>query len=266
MKIDSHDIKVEIDDDTVDVYHRDKVIYSISEKYEQWWDYDDDSNEIHYKDSAGVESWTEYDSNGNKTQYRTSDGFTYWYTDNITRFTTPAGGETVIRYDEYGNEILNAETASNGDYEEIRREYDPYGKVTHYTRIDSDGESHEFYYAANGDQISKCEFDRGIKLQHDGMVLIWNHKHKKFVSIHASTLLNNITAEGGSRCWQALLEAHSNGMSLDYAAKLARMLKSCGNEISKQALMSMGGVRMKNMRTPCTLEDAAKYAGCWYSM
>ena len=42
--------------------------------YEQWYDYDENGNEIHWKDSDGNEKSSEYDENGNKIHYKDSDG------------------------------------------------------------------------------------------------------------------------------------------------------------------------------------------------
>ena len=56
--------------------------------FESWREYDENGNEIHFKDSAGSESWSEYDKNGNKIHYKDSNGYERW-----------------SEYDENGNKI-----------------------------------------------------------------------------------------------------------------------------------------------------------------
>ena len=53
-------IKIEYDDN--------EDVYSISE-------YDNNGNQIHFKDSAGYETWREYDNNGKLIHSKDSDGY-----------------------------------------------------------------------------------------------------------------------------------------------------------------------------------------------
>ncbi len=56
--------------------------------YERWLEYDQNGNEIHYKDSNGTERWNEYDQNGKLIHYKDSNGTERWW-----------------EYDQNGNEI-----------------------------------------------------------------------------------------------------------------------------------------------------------------
>ena len=44
---------------------------------EEWKEYDENNNVIHYKDSDGYEYWKEYDENNNVIHYKDSNGFEY---------------------------------------------------------------------------------------------------------------------------------------------------------------------------------------------
>ena len=41
-------------------------------------DFDDNGNEVHFKDNNGFESWTEWDSNGYEIYTKTNIGIEYW--------------------------------------------------------------------------------------------------------------------------------------------------------------------------------------------
>ena len=42
-------------------------------------EYDNNGNELHYKDNDGYEYWTEYDSNGNEIHSKDADSKEEWY-------------------------------------------------------------------------------------------------------------------------------------------------------------------------------------------
>jgi YD repeat-containing protein len=46
--------------------------------FEEWYEYDDNGNEIYYKDSTGFEGWYGYDDKGNVTHWRDSNGHEEW--------------------------------------------------------------------------------------------------------------------------------------------------------------------------------------------
>ncbi len=46
--------------------------------YEEWKEYDNNGNEIHFKNSDGIEYWTEYDNNGNVIYWKNSNGYEEW--------------------------------------------------------------------------------------------------------------------------------------------------------------------------------------------
>lgn len=55
---------------------------------EEWKEYDDHGNKIHYKDTNGLEQWWEYNEYGKCIHYNDTNNFEKWY-----------------EYDEYGNEV-----------------------------------------------------------------------------------------------------------------------------------------------------------------
>lgn len=64
------------DDNSNIIYHK-KIYHNTIE--EKWWDYDENGNCIHTKNSNGLESWMGYDGNQRKTYYKNSNGLEEYY-------------------------------------------------------------------------------------------------------------------------------------------------------------------------------------------
>lgn len=97
-------LSVKYPDNSQDIYKYDKknrVIYSKEWNYEKWFDYNDenklistkekyndgleilrkydqDHNQIYYKESTGLEEWKEYDENNKLIHVKNTDGEEYW--------------------------------------------------------------------------------------------------------------------------------------------------------------------------------------------
>ena len=56
-----------------------EIHYKNSNGYEEWYEYDQNWNEIHYKDSDGIEYWKDYDDKGRLIYYKTSNGYEEFY-------------------------------------------------------------------------------------------------------------------------------------------------------------------------------------------
>ena len=74
---------------------------------EEWFDYDENSNRIHYKNSDGFEGRYKYDGNGNEIHYKNSDGYEYWKeydeNNNLIHYKDSNGSEYRKKYDKDGN-------------------------------------------------------------------------------------------------------------------------------------------------------------------
>ena len=60
------------------IIENNNCIYRNINGIEKWWEYNENGNKTHYKDSYDYEMWWEYDENGNKTHTKDSDGFYYF--------------------------------------------------------------------------------------------------------------------------------------------------------------------------------------------
>ena len=54
------------------------IHYKDSEGNESWKEYDQNNNLIHYKDSNGYEEWKSYDERNNLVHYKDSTGYEEW--------------------------------------------------------------------------------------------------------------------------------------------------------------------------------------------
>ena len=97
--------------------------------------YDANGNLIHYKDTNGYGFWYAFDVNGNQIHYKNSTGYESWRD-----------------YDANGNEIHYKNSTGNESW----ADYDANGNLIHCKT--SNG--YEFWYDANGNKITKEEFDR----------------------------------------------------------------------------------------------------------
>lgn len=46
--------------------------------YEEWREWDENNNLIHFKNSEGLEYWKEYDEDGNVIHYKDESGYEYY--------------------------------------------------------------------------------------------------------------------------------------------------------------------------------------------
>ena len=94
--------------------------------------YDDNGNQIYFKDSNGFEAHNKYDDNGKLIHYKISDGYerTYKYDDtgNLIHYKNSSGFEQNWKYDDNGNQIHYK--SSNGFEQHYK--YDDNGNLTHY--------------------------------------------------------------------------------------------------------------------------------------
>ncbi|MBE6361248.1 MAG: hypothetical protein E7059_07350, partial [Treponema bryantii] len=104
---------------------------------EQWSDYDNKGNVIHYKNSDGLETWNEYDDKGNAIYYKDNVGYERWseYDNkgNVIHYKNSNGYESWYEYDDKGNEIH----FKNSDGLETWNEYDDKGNVIHFKNSNS---------------------------------------------------------------------------------------------------------------------------------
>ena len=121
------------------------------------YDYDENNNIIHSKDSDGFEYWNEYDKNNNLIHHKNSDGYEYWY-----------------EYDENNNEIHYKDS----DGFEYYKEYDENNNCIHYK--DSDGYEYWYEYDENNNEIhcsyinsenNKTEYEVFKKYNKDNLVV-----------------------------------------------------------------------------------------------
>ena len=115
---DGHEVIKKYDEDNNLIYYKDynstyeykyddkgnETYYKLTETdtkeptiYEEWKEYDDYGNIIHYKDSFNYEQWWEYNQDGNLIKHRNSKGHEGFYEYN-------ENGEIVYSKDIYGNE------------------------------------------------------------------------------------------------------------------------------------------------------------------
>lgn len=119
----------EYDENGNEIYYRKS---HSSGGYEEWYEYDEQGNKIHMKASYDYEEWYEYDEHGSMIHYKDSHGTERWYW---------------YEYDENGNEIYNKD--SYGD-EKIMK-YDQNGNLVYLKEFDGGDVSYE--YDENGNMI-----------------------------------------------------------------------------------------------------------------
>lgn len=86
---------------------------------DEQFEYDENGNIVHYKNSNGYEYWREYDSNNNLIHSKDSDGEEYYY-----------------EYDEDGREVHSKDSSGFEEW----HEYDSNGNCIHYKNSDGDEE------------------------------------------------------------------------------------------------------------------------------
>ena len=57
---------------------RGNQIYYGDNSYEEWREWDENNNLIHFKNSEGLEYWKEYDEDGNVIHYKDESGYEYY--------------------------------------------------------------------------------------------------------------------------------------------------------------------------------------------
>lgn len=126
--------------------------------------FDQNGNEIYYKNSIGDEEWREYDENGNLVYSKDSKGFKKWYEyderGNLVYGKISTGKEERFNYDENGNLIY----AKSLDGDEEWHEYDEMGNLVHSKYSDGNEEWHEY------DENKNCihtKYSSGLEEWHD---------------------------------------------------------------------------------------------------
>lgn len=111
-------------------YKRGDIIHEINIDGSEIWyeyDYDENGNKVHCKDSNGLEKWYKYDEKGNMTYVKCSNGkHEEWH-----------------EYNEKGEETL-FQMFHEGEYSEWLNEFDERGNITH-SKMSSTGGDEEFY-------------------------------------------------------------------------------------------------------------------------
>lgn len=72
---------IEISHKEFHIYNdQNKLIYycDSDREFECFRNYDENGNEIHYRDSNDFEYWKEYDNNNNVIHYKDNTGYEYW--------------------------------------------------------------------------------------------------------------------------------------------------------------------------------------------
>lgn len=143
----------EYDENGNEIYYRKSHSFG---GYEEWYEYDEQGNKIHMKASYDYEEWYEYDEHGSMIYYKDSHGTERWYW---------------YEYDENGNEIYNKD--SDGDEE--WKEYDENGNLIHCKN--SDGREAWREYDENGNYVY------GKNYYGDEEVITYNEKGYTFCYI-----------------------------------------------------------------------------------
>ena len=79
------DFNINIEDENTIIHIYDKnnnLLKSIEIDYEESYEYDNNNNCIHYKNSDGYEYWKKYDNNGNEIYYKDSTEYQCWFSYN----------------------------------------------------------------------------------------------------------------------------------------------------------------------------------------
>ncbi|MCK9199310.1 MAG: hypothetical protein M0P49_06880 [Bacilli bacterium] len=103
--------------------------------FENWKEYDDKGNLIHFKTSDGFEYWNEYDE-GNLIHFKTNDGYESWSEYNnrkLIHFRDSNGKENWKEYDDKGN-LIHFKDATGCEY---WQEFDDEGNMIHRIFINS---------------------------------------------------------------------------------------------------------------------------------
>ena len=120
------------------------IHFKDSEGFEKWYEYNDKGNVIHFKDSEGLEEWIEYDNKGNQIHFKNSYGFETWteYDDkgHEIHFKRSTGHETWSEYDEKGNKIHSKDSYGV----ECWIDYDDKGNEIHFKNSNGYEEWNEY--------------------------------------------------------------------------------------------------------------------------
>ena len=90
--------------------------------------YDENNNEIYYKNSFGYENWKEYDENNNLIHYKNTDGYECWkkYDENnlLIHFKSSLGSKCWYKFDENNNCIeITEKEFDNIEFRKEEKEY-----------------------------------------------------------------------------------------------------------------------------------------------
>lgn len=124
---------------------------------EEWWEYDKNGKETHYKSSYGSERWRKYDANGNQIHWKDEKGNEEWYEYRANgillniKCRTPNGKEKLWEYDECGNRTHYVDTHGN----EVWDEYDESGNHIHQKDFEF-GERWWVYDFWRNGKIKRC--------------------------------------------------------------------------------------------------------------